>query len=203
MSNGYIVRNLLGLVLLTFSSMLAYAQVPGSQALPPAAVAAFLADPGGLLTAPANVNGGPGLSAQVRNLLTSDQATLTALIGLLKTANEDQRKAIAIGLAEAARAYARTNPGEATQIQQAVAKTGMGDVVLAYANAGGDTATASVGGGGGGSGSGGPTGSAGSSGGGGGFAAPFGTNFATNGSGNLLTGGSVGGGGVAGQVTTH
>ena len=202
MTTRFFVRSLLGLALLATSSQFALAQVPGNSGLPSGIIATFVANPSQLLSQ--FPNGGPGLTSRTRDLLTSDRTTRTVLIGLLQTANEDQRRAIAAGLAQAAKIYARTDQKEATEIQEAVAKTGLSDVVLAYANAGGDTGTASTaGGGGGGSGSGGPTGGGASTGGTSGFAAPFGTNFAGNTSGNLLTGAGVGGIGQASSVSTY
>jgi hypothetical protein len=191
------VRSLVcGLVggFLMLSSQFASAQVPGNGAtLPPATVSDFQANPGQLLSQ--FRDGGPDLTKQVIDLVGSDKATLATIIALAKTANEDQRKAIANGLAQVAKAYAQGDPGFANQIQLSVANSGLPEFAKAYAEAAGDTGTASTGGGGGGGGggptTGGPTG--------GQNGAPFngGNNFAANGTPNLLNGGSLGGGGFS------
>ena len=97
-------------------------------------------------------NGGQDLTKRVADLVKTDKAALAKLIEFAKTANEDQRKAIARGLADAAKAYASQagDPGFANQIQQAVANSGLPEFAKAYAEAAGDTGTASTGGGGGG-----------------------------------------------------
>jgi hypothetical protein len=138
------------------SAQLAHAQIPGqSGALPPSAIASFLANPSQSMSQ--FPNGGPGLAKLVADLMDSDKATLATLIAFAKTANEDQRRAIAQGLAQAAKAYASSaDPAFANQIQQSVANSGLPEFSKAYAEAAGDTGTASTGGGGGGGG--GPTG---------------------------------------------
>jgi hypothetical protein len=142
------------------SAHLANAQIAGQgPALPNAAIADFLANPTQLLSQ--FPNGGPGLAKQVGDLVDSDKATLATLIAIAKTANEDQRKAMASALAGVAKAYAASgDPAFANQIQQAVANSGLPEFAKAYAEAAGDTGTASTGGGGGGGGpiAGGPTG---------------------------------------------
>jgi hypothetical protein len=139
-----VVRFSLGAVFIMF------APLANAQALPPAEVAAFLANPGQVMSQ--FPNGGPGLAKEVSDLVGSDKATLSSLIALAKTANEDQRKAIAQGLAQAAKAYASGDPGFANQIQQSVANSGLPEFAKAYAEMAGDTGTASTGGGGGGDG---------------------------------------------------
>ena len=139
--------------LLMLSTQLANAQVSGQgPAVPPAAIAAFLANPGQLFNE--FPNGGPGLAKQVSDLMDSDKSTLATLIAFAKTANEDQRKAIAQGLAQAAKAYAAGDPAFANQIQQTVANSGLPEFAKAYAEAAGDTGTAATGGGGAGGGGG-------------------------------------------------
>jgi hypothetical protein len=179
------------------SAQLAHAQVRGqSEALPPAAIAAFLANPGQVMNQ--FPSGGPGLAKQVSDLMGSDKATLATLIAFAKTANEDQRKAIAQGLAQAARAYAPGDPAFATQIQQSVANSGLPELSKAYAEAAGDTGTAATGGGGGGGGgpnvAGAPTGGQN----GGSTAGTGGTNNRANG---LLGSSGVGGGGFSQSST--
>jgi hypothetical protein len=120
--------------------------------------------------------GEAGLASEVRNLLLSDRATLPLIIGLLSGANGSQQKAIADGLAQAAKDYLKTDAAcalnapvspvcFATQIQQAVANSGDPNFIKAYASIAGDTGTASTGGGGGGGGGGGQTGNSAPSGG--------------------------------------
>jgi hypothetical protein len=139
--------------ILLLSTQLANAQVAGQgPALAPAAIAAFLANPGQVMNQ--FPNGGPGLVKQVADLMGSDKATLATLIAFAKTADEDQRKAIAQGLAQAAKAYAAGDPAFANQIQQSVANSGLPEFAKAYAEAAGDTGTAATGGGGGGGGGG-------------------------------------------------
>lgn len=118
----------------------------------------FQANPGQLLTQ--FPNGGPDMVNQVRGLVTADRSTLPPIIVLAKSANQDQRKAMAEALAQVAKAYASSEPAFANQIQQAVAASGLPEFAKAYAEAAGDTGTASTGGGGGGGG-GGPTTAAG------------------------------------------
>jgi hypothetical protein len=100
-------------------------------------------------------NGGPAMIAQVQALMNADRTNLAAIIAFAKTATEDQRKAIAQGLAAVAKSYASSDPGFTTQIAQQVAAAGLPEFAKAYAEAAGDTGTASTGGGGGGGG--GPT----------------------------------------------
>jgi hypothetical protein len=139
---------------LILSWQVANAQIAGqSPALQAPAIAAFQANPGQLLSQ--FPNGGPDLAKQVLDLVGSDKTTLAAIIALAKTANNDQRKAIADGLAQVAKAYASSgDPASANQVQQAVVTSGLPDFARAYAAAAGDAGTAATGGGGGGSGGG-------------------------------------------------
>ena len=150
----FFVRCFFGSALIMLSGQVANAQIAGqSPALQAPAIAAFQANPGQLLSQ--FPNGGPDLAKQVRDLVNSDKTTLAAIIALAKTANNDQRKAIADGLAQAAKAYASSgDPASANQIQQAVVTSGLPEFAKAYAEAAGDTGTAATGGGGGGSGGG-------------------------------------------------
>ena len=151
-------RFLVGSALALFLAMapqFALAQVAGGTPLPAATISGFTANPGQLLTQ--FPGGGEALRAMARDYMTSDKSVLTPLIALLANANQDQRIAIAQGLADAAKLYAPTDLPEATEIQQAVAKTGLSEVIKAYASIAGDTGTGSTGGGGGGGGGGGPT----------------------------------------------
>jgi hypothetical protein len=180
------------------SAHLANAQIAGQgPALPPAAIADFLANPTQLLNQ--FPNGGPGLAKQIGDLVDSDKATLATLIAIAKTANEDQRKTMASALAQVAKAYAASgDPAFANQIQQAVANSGLPEFAKAYAEAAGDTGTASTGGGGGGGGgpiAGGPTGGQNT-----------GTTPGTTGTNNVTTGligsSGVSGGGFSQSTTT-
>ena len=125
-------------------------------------VGQFVADPGGLLKA--NPNGGGRLISQIRDLMQSDtclpspaaprlascQDVLTAIIGLLATANDAQKAAIGTGLGEAAQAMETTNPTLANDIQTALAKNGDKLALEAYQTTVGNQAIGAAGGGGGG-----------------------------------------------------
>ena len=131
----------------------ANAQIGGQgPKVPASTVTAFMNNPGQLLTQ--FPGAGPQLVKEVRDLLTTDKATLPAIIGLLKLASPDQQTAIADALAQVAKAYSKSDPAFANQIQQAVANAGIPEVSKAYAEAAGDTGTAATGGGGGGAGGG-------------------------------------------------
>ena len=124
-------------------------------------VGQFVADPGGLLKA--NPNGGGRLITQIRDLMQSDtclpspaaprlascQDVLTAIIGLLGTANEAQKSAIGTGLAEAAQALQTTYPLLSNDIQTALAKNGDKFALEAYQTTVGNQAIGAAGGGGG------------------------------------------------------
>ena len=143
------VRCLVGAAFI-LSAHMAHAQQGG--ALTPAEVSAFKANPGQMLNQ--FPNGGPEMTKEIVGLLASDKGTLSTIIGLAKTADQDQRKTMAAALAQVAKANAANDPAFANQIQQAVASSGLPEFAKAYAEAAGDTGTASTGGGGGG---GGPT----------------------------------------------
>jgi hypothetical protein len=197
----FVVHCLIG-GFLVLSPQFANAQIAGQvPALLPSAISAFQANPGQLLIQ--YPNGGPGLAKQVSDLVGSDKTTLAAIIALAKSANEDQRKAIAQGLAQIAKAYAaNSDPAFANQIQVAVANAGLPEFAKAYADAAGDTGTASTGGGGGGGGGpnipGAPTGGTNT----GGIAS--GTSSAVNAGSGLIFGVGLGGsgGGSGGGTTT-
>ena len=123
-------------------------------------VGQFVADPSGLLKA--NPNGGGRLISQIRDLMQSDtclpspaaprlascQDVLTAIIGLLATANDAQKAAIGTGLGEAAQAMETTNPTLANDIQTALAKNGDKLALEAYQTTVGNQAIGAAGGGG-------------------------------------------------------
>jgi hypothetical protein len=120
-----------------------------------AAINSFLSNPGQLLnTFP---TGGQGLTLRTQEYLAAEKSTLAPLIKLLQSANKEQQNAMATGLFQAAKAYAASDQPFATEIQTAVAATGIEEVIKAYASAAGDTGTATTGGGGAGGGGGGPT----------------------------------------------
>lgn len=174
----------------------ANAQIPGQEAtLPPSAISTFQANPGQLLSQFAN--GSPEMAKQVRDLVSSDKTTLGAILALAKSANEDQRKAVAQGLADAAKAYAKNDPAFVNQIQLAVANAGPPEFAKAYAEAAGDTATASTGGGGGAGGGGGPNVAGAPTGGSNGGGISSGTSSAVTSNTGSLTGGSLGGAGFS------
>lgn len=173
---------------LTFTAQVANAQV-GTPNATPAQISAFQANPGQLLGQ--FPNGGQNLATQIADLASADKNTVAAIIALARTANEDQRKAIAQGLATAAKAYATANdPASANKIQQDVVASGLPELQKAYAEAAGDTGTAAAGGGGGGGG--GPTASGPPSGGQNGGNGPNGNTFAANGF-SLTRGSGIGG----------
>jgi hypothetical protein len=93
-------------------------------------VAAFFADPDQILLE--NPDGGARLAADVRDLALSDPATLPEILSLLPKATKAQKAAIGAGLAKAARMTARSNPGYAKEIQQAVVQTKDADLIQAY-----------------------------------------------------------------------
>jgi hypothetical protein len=90
----------------------------------------FLANPDQILVR--NPNGGARLIEEVRGLAISDPATLQPILGLLPKANKDQTAAIAVGLAEAAKLFVRTNPKYAIEIQLAVDRTRNQELILVY-----------------------------------------------------------------------
>jgi hypothetical protein len=148
MSGRLVVKGIIGAALL-LSVHGASAQIAGGGTRVPASVVSeFQSNPGQLLTS--FPGAGPGLIKQVRDLLSTDKATLPSIIGLLKLASPEQQIAIADALAQVAKAYSKSDPAFANQIQQAVANAGIPEVSKAYAEAAGDTGTASTGGGGGG-----------------------------------------------------
>jgi hypothetical protein len=153
MSGRLVLKSIVSAALLLSVHGAANAQLGGQgPKVPASAVTAFQNNPGSLLTQ--FPGAGPEFVKQVRDLLSTDKATLPSIIGLLKVASPDQQAAIAAALAQVAKAYSKSDPAFANQIQQAVANAGIPEVAKAYAEAAGDTGTASTGGGGGGAGGG-------------------------------------------------
>jgi hypothetical protein len=93
-------------------------------------VAAFLTDPPEILRE--SPKGGVRLMVDVRELVLADPTTLQSILALVPQANKAQNAAIGAGLAQAARVSARTRPGYAKEIQQAVMHTQDQDLILAY-----------------------------------------------------------------------
>jgi hypothetical protein len=167
----------------------------GQPALSEQAVASFKTSPQLLLTQ--NPTGGGEMVSRIRDLLLSDSATLPIVLGLLSTANDDQKSAIAAGLAQAARLWVREDPAFAQQIQQAVADTKDSAFILAYNNAAGNQP---IGAGAGGGSPGGPGGQTNALSGGGGFGTggPEGINGnGVNTGAFSMTGGTAGSGSVS------
>jgi hypothetical protein len=158
------------------------------QQLPANTISTFLANPNQLLEQFGS--GGSKMISEVRDLAASDPSTLAAIMGLTGMANNDQLKAIGIGLAQAARVCGRTDQAYGAQIQQAVAGSNNSELVLAYTSGTGDVPIGAVGGGG--TGTGGPTGGIGNIGGTSGTAQTFGGSPTANSFTNLLNSGSVG-----------
>ncbi|WP_140981691.1 hypothetical protein [Bradyrhizobium guangdongense] len=119
-----------------------------TQALPQADVDAFVANPAQLLQQ--NSDGGPTMISRVRDLAASNPSTLQAILGLISTANSNQRVAIGTGLGQAAQVCVRTDGTYASEIQRSVGQTGAPDVIAAIASVLGDAPIGALGGGGGG-----------------------------------------------------
>ena len=197
MSGRLVFKSIVSAALL-FSLHGANAQIAGQGAKVPAStIAAFQNNPGQLLTQ--FPGAGPQLVKQVRDLLTTDKATLTSILGLLKLASPDQQTAIADALAQVAKAYSKSDPAFANQIQQGVANAGIPEVSKAYAEAAGDTGTASTGGGGGGGAGGGQVGQPPT---GGPNNGTFPTTAGVNTVPNTIAGGSLGGTSTFNTTTT-
>jgi hypothetical protein len=106
-----------------------------------------------------NPNGGGALTRAIRNLLLSDHSSLSAIMSALAGADPAQQSAIGTALGLVAQALVKTDQAFATQIQQAIAASGIQPAMTAFAAITPNTTTASAGGGGGGGGGGGTGGS--------------------------------------------
>ena len=148
-------QQITGVAALAILAMCVATQVPtpASAQRSPQATAQFLSNPAELLGK--NPTGGAELVSAVRDLVSGDPATLQPIINLIANANKDQKAAIGAGLAQAAKVIVRSNPGLATEIQQAILNTKDQDVVRAFAAGAGDRPIGAGGGGGGGGGAGG------------------------------------------------
>jgi hypothetical protein len=193
-------RSLVSLVAMGYLVILPGVSPADAAQLTTQQVSQFVTDPGGLLKA--NPNGGGRLISQIRDLMLSDaclpspaaprlascQEVLTAIIGLLASANDAQKSAIGTGLADAAQAMETTNPTLANDIQTALAKSGDKFALEAYQTTVGNQAIGAAGGGAGGAGAAAyQTLTNTGGGGGGGLAQPSGTGTAAAG----LSGGTV------------
>jgi hypothetical protein len=147
-----------GAVCLTIGAASGVPAYSTRQQLSAQAIADFKSNPNGLLNE--NPTGGGQLIARIRDLLASDPATLPIILGLVTSANKDQKPAMGAALAQAARLYIRVDQAFAAQIQQAVADTKDQALIVAYAAAAGNLPIGGLGGGAAGSGgsSGGQTG---------------------------------------------
>src|ERR1700742_3734225 len=88
---------------------------------PQQVVTQFLNNPKDLLgKAP---DGGPELVSTVRELVTTDPATLQPILNQVANATKDQKAAVGAGLAQAAKIVVRGNPTFADEIQQAILNT--------------------------------------------------------------------------------
>jgi hypothetical protein len=100
------------------SGVAAAAVYSPQRALPAQAIQQFLTDPTALLAQ--FPDGGAELIARVRDLAASDPATLSALIGLLTSANPGQATAIGTALGQVAVMAVKTDQAYAVQIQEAI-----------------------------------------------------------------------------------
>ncbi len=82
--------------------------------LPAQTIQEFLSDPAALLAQ--FPDGGQQMVTRVRDLAASDASTLSALVGLLATANTNQTNAIGTGLGQTAVLAVKTDPAYANAI---------------------------------------------------------------------------------------
>lgn len=105
-------------------------------------VQAFLAKPASLLEQePA---GGLPLANKTRSLAGSSFKAVNALIDLSKTANDNQKAAIAAGLSRVVQACGETNADYAARIQKIVAELGDATMITAFMAASSDVQVAAV-----------------------------------------------------------
>jgi hypothetical protein len=116
----------------------------GQHAVPAQTIVDFLTGPTQYLQK--YPNGGPTLSATVRDLVGSDSVTLPVVLKLVSGASASQVNAIGAGLGQAALACLNTDQKYATKIQDAVAALDNKTLSLAFAEVSGDKPTTSVGG---------------------------------------------------------
>ncbi|WFU70966.1 hypothetical protein [Bradyrhizobium sp. CB2312] len=119
----------------------------------PQKIADFTANPSSLLGSAGSQRPPGEVTADVRDLLISDPATLPLVIGLLKTdplPSSDLQKAIGTGLGLAANQCIRPDPNFASDIQTQIVGTNSADAKQQYAAITGNQLIGSVGGGAGG-----------------------------------------------------
>jgi hypothetical protein len=141
----FVLRSLMSLIAAGYL----LAQLGGSPAvaaLTQQQVNQFLNNPSAILTA--NPQGGGKLIGAIRDLMLADPTALKTVIGLLANANAAQQQAIGMGLGQAAKVLAPTNPAAAAEIQTAVAASGLKLAVEAYQTEVGDLPIGAGGGGG-------------------------------------------------------
>jgi hypothetical protein len=150
----FLVAAILAAFVLTGINMsTANAQVQSPTQIP--SVSAFLANPTQLLKQ--NPNGGTLLANAVEQLALADPSTFKVLLGLLDSANDLQKGAIGMGLAQAAKIEVLTNQTLAADWQQQIAAITDPAFKTAAINAFGDVQLGALGGGTLGGGGGGPT----------------------------------------------
>ncbi len=115
-------------------------------------IARFGSEPNSVLAS--HPVGGAAMVTQVRDLATSDIALVRPLLGLAPSASSEQAAALGTGLAQAAAACLRTDPGAAQGILAAIIQTNDARVETAYRAIAGDIQTAAIGGAGAGGGGG-------------------------------------------------
>lgn len=125
-----------GLVMGWSASAFAATCYNANQQLPSSSVSAFTGNPGSVLSSAPN--GGGAMISQIRDLAATDSSTLPVILGLLKDATDDQKKAIGAGLAQAARICVPKDQAYANNIQQAIADSKDSVLVLAYAASAGN-----------------------------------------------------------------
>ena len=151
-----IAAAIFGLALVSSSAVLAQSPAPGNQSQAPsnpgaAAVSAFLADPGALLSR--YPLGGGALVSDVRDLVVSDLNTVSAILAIAANATADQKNAIGAGLGLAALVLLRSNPQAGTTIQNALVRLNDKTLLEAYAAVTGNQRIGAASGAGGGGGS--------------------------------------------------
>ena len=120
---------------LMLSPLRAQNALPGNQPSPPnnqptISVANFLANPSNLLMQ--YPLGGGSMVSDVSSLVEADIQTVNPLVGLVPSANADQKNALGTGLGLAALGLVGANPQAATLIQNALVALNDPTVLAAY-----------------------------------------------------------------------
>ncbi len=118
--------------------------IAGAQTQTPT-VSAFLSNPNSLLQQ--NPNGGTGLQNSTQELALADPTTFKPLLGLLGSANDQQKVALATGLVQATKILVLTNQPLATEWQLQIAAITDPTFKTAATNAFGDVKLGAIGGG--------------------------------------------------------